>query len=397
MAGSTTWQRRTLGNWRRQIIPVAVWLVAVGAAGTLLIRRSVTGELTGIAVPEQRAIAALADGRLRLLPVELFESVKEGQTLAVLEDDRIQAALATAAAEAARLRSEFVAAESRLTAEAAAQEADYVAQARRFAIDVENLRLREVELHVTLEADRARVEFLRLQRDLFGNLREQAAVSELRFKSAEADLAALERTISANQDVLSDVQQDLAQASRRQEEYARHHALPAELDKALDPLRAAITVQQRRIDELSAEQSLLILKCPLDGKVSQLLRGVGESIRTGEPILMIASTRPSAVMVYAAPSQLLRLGDGATVRLDLSRDGRDSKSVAAHVQAVGPTIEQLPARLWRNPSIPEWGWPVRISIPPAMDVLCGEMISVSAQSGPERPDPQTPALGNRLQ
>ena len=51
--------------------------------------------------------------------------------LVVLEDDLVQASLATAAAEASRLRAELAAAEGRIVVESAVQEAEHLAEARR--------------------------------------------------------------------------------------------------------------------------------------------------------------------------------------------------------------------------------------------------------------------------
>ena len=321
MAQSVTWQGHAIWRWRRHALPLLVWLVAVAAAGWLFIHRSSTCELTGIARPEQRDVAALTNGRLRLVPVGLLDSVKEGQPLAVLEDDCLQASLATAAAEAARLRAELVAVEDRLTIDAAVQQADHMAEARRYAVDVESARLREIELQVTIETNRIKLEFLRLQKDLLSNLRGQRAVSELRFRSAEADHKAQEKNIAENQKALTQVRQDLEQARQRQESFAQNHVVPRAIDKALEPLRAAVTVQERRITELSLERSMLVLKSPMDGVVSQLLRGVGESVRTGEPILTVASPRPSAVVAYATAGQAVQFEAGSHVRLEVVREG----------------------------------------------------------------------------
>ncbi|NLX13260.1 MAG: hypothetical protein GXY44_06340 [Phycisphaerales bacterium] len=114
MARSITWKGWGIGNGRRRVLPILVWLIAAGASVWLLVYRAARTDLVGIANPERRDVAALTDGRLRLMPVALFDPVTAGQPLVVLEDDRLQAALATAAAEAARLRAELAAAEIRL-------------------------------------------------------------------------------------------------------------------------------------------------------------------------------------------------------------------------------------------------------------------------------------------
>ena len=377
MSQSFRWQAHATWRWRRHALPLVVWLVAAGTAGWLFVHRSSTCELTGIAQLDQRDVAALTNGRLRLVPVEMLDSVTEGQPLAVLEDDRIGASLATAAAEVSRLRAELAATEDRLVVDAAVQHADHMAEARRYAVDIERNRLHEIELQVAMETDRIKVEFLRLQQDLLGNLRGQRAVSELRFRSAEADYRALERNMSENQKALAQVRQDLELARQRQDSFLGNHVEARAIDKALEPLRAAVTVQERRIAELSVDRSMLVLKSPIDGVVSQLLRRAGESVRTGEPIMTVASTRPSAVIAYATAAQVLQFQPGLPVRLDVVREGIARHSVGARVHVVGPLAEKLPVQLWHNPTIPEWGWPVKIAIPPRLGILGGEVIGVA--------------------
>lgn len=377
MAQTLSWQGHRVRRWRRHVVPAAVWLLAAAVAGGLLLHQSTTYALVGIAHVQQRAVAAQTDGRLRFVPVTLFDAVKAGQTLAVLEDDRIQALLATAAAEVARLRSELAAAEDRLAVEAAVQEAKHLTDARGYAVDVESNRLREIELQITLEADRVRLDYLRLQRDLLANLNEQRAVSDLRFRAAEAEYRALETRIGENEKALAEVRLALEQARQRQELFTQHHVEPPSVTKALEPLRAAVTVQERRIAELAVDRSLLVLTSPIDGVVSQLLRGAGESVRNGEPILTIAPTRASAVMAYASAAQLPRLQPGASVRLVVNREGSAGQSVDTRVQALGPTVEQLPPRLWRSPTVPEWGRPVMIAVPPVLGISGGELVGVS--------------------
>lgn len=380
MAESMTWRRGGIGHWRRHVIPIAVWMGAIAVAGTLLARRAVTCEHVGVAIPEERTVAALTDGRIRLLAAEPFVHVKAGQTLAVLEDEQVRAALATAAAEAARLRLKVAAEQSRLAAEATEWELGCGAHARRYAVDLESNRLRACELRVTLEADGVQLEFLRLQRELMQKLCAEGAVAELRFKAADAECRALEERVAATASVLKQVQQDVEAARARQQDFAGRQGLPPNVETALEPLRAAITVQERRIDELAVAGALLVLKAPLDGRVSELLRGVGETVRVGETIATIVAERPVAVVVYATPAEVTQLEPGAGVQLELARGQWERRVVQSHVLAVGPTVEQLPQRLWRNLSVPEWGWPVRIAVPPTLDALCGETMGVAIES-----------------
>lgn len=377
MAQPTTWRSRGFRRWRRHAVPLVVWLAAIGGAGRLITQRASICDMTGIARPEQREIIALTDGRLRLLPVELLGQVREGQTVAVLEDQLLQASLATAGAEATRLQAELTATEQKLTVEAAAQQTDYLTEARRYAIDVERNRLHEAEVQLTIKTDQVKLEYRKVERDLLADLERQHAVSELRSKEANTDCMAMEKTIEENQKVLERVRLDLQEARERQEAFAKGHVGPQAIDKALEPLRAAVTVQERAIDELEMRRAMLVLTSPVAGVVTQVLRGPGEAVRSGEPIMTIVAERPSSVIAYVPAAQAVQLDPGSVVRLEIARENGIRKSARTHIEAIGPVAEKTPTQLWRNPTIPEWGWPVKIAIPPDLGILCGEVIGVS--------------------
>ncbi|NLX13971.1 MAG: HlyD family efflux transporter periplasmic adaptor subunit [Phycisphaerales bacterium] len=236
--------------------------------------------------------------------------------------------------------------------------------------------MHKLELQVTIETDRARLDFLRTRRDLFDKLRGLRAVSELGFKSAEAEFVSLEKSLEENAKALTQTRADLEQARQRREQFAQYHVVPLTLDQALEPLRAAVTVQERLIDELSLEHTMLVLKSPMDGVVSQILRGAGESVRSGEPILTVVSTRPAQIIAYIAPAQASRLTAGTPVRLETMRESNSRQTLDSRIEAVGPQVEQIPTRLWRNPAVPEWGWPVKIMVPTELEILCGETVGV---------------------
>ena len=87
MARDAKWQSYGFGRWRRHSMPVLVWMGAVAAVIWLIGHRAACVELVGIARAEQRQVAAVNDGRLAMIPVRLFEQVRAGETLAVLEDE----------------------------------------------------------------------------------------------------------------------------------------------------------------------------------------------------------------------------------------------------------------------------------------------------------------------
>ena len=69
----------------RHFVPVTVWLVALACVVWLFYRRAQRFEVVGIARGQVRQIATSSAGRIKSISVELFEPVKAGQTLAVVD------------------------------------------------------------------------------------------------------------------------------------------------------------------------------------------------------------------------------------------------------------------------------------------------------------------------
>jgi HlyD family secretion protein len=360
--------------WRRHGPSVLVWLAALGGVVYLLGRRTYHFEATGIAQGDIRQIAAATLGRIRFVPVRLFENVRQGQTLTVLEDDRIQCDLATASAEIARLRAELHATQDRLDVDARNRKIDRMTEARRFATDVENARIRILDLTTILETDRTTLDDLRLKMKFTQNIFSKEAATDFETQTARINFAALERKIRENERELVQARLDLEQSKRRNDDFVKQTPAFPSLDLALAPLREAVTVQERRVTALAMDRAMLVLKSPLDGTVSQMIRGVGEAVRPGEPILVVSARRASSIVAYASDFQIGEIKEGMPVELITQAGG--GRIVGSKVVSVGPVIEQIPVRLWRNPSIPEWARGILVAVPTNLNLVPSELIVI---------------------
>jgi membrane fusion protein, multidrug efflux system len=376
MPPSIRWQAFSGSRWRRHFVPGAVWLAAAGAAGWLLTERAGNFMTAGLARGEQRQIATETSGRLLLLPVNLFEPVRAGQTLAVLEDERIQARLATAAAEVTHLQAELVATADRLVAEAEARASDAAADSRRFAVDVEATRIKALALTTTIEADRITLQRMQFRLDRMLTLRDAETAASDELDDAQIDHAALQKQIEENTTLLEQLHCDLEEAVARRDAFLQLPVQNPAPDTALEPLRAAVSVQERRVAEVALERAMLVLRSPIDGVVSEVLRRPGESVLPGQPILIVAAPRPAEIVAYASPAQMAQVTIDRPLRVALVRPGQPPRAARSRVLGVGPTAEQLPARLWQNPAVPEWGWPIAIAVPRELPLLPGEVLVV---------------------
>ena len=149
----------------------------------------------------------------------------------------------------------------------------------------------------------------------------------------------------------------------------------ASLDSALEPVRKAIKVQEKRIDEIATRRQALVLKAPFDGIVSQIQARAGQTVLAGAPILTIAEARPTEIIAYADEKQAGLLRENMEVQL-IKTNVPAQIALAARISHLGPTIELIPVRLLRNPLIPQWGRPFLVLIPPGLELMPGELVGI---------------------
>jgi len=366
-----------IGLWRWHILSVLVWFGAAAGVVGLFFYRSQRFEVLGFAAGEVRQIAATCTGRLKSVPVQLFETVSQGQTVAVLDDEHLQAQLATVSAEIKRLMAELIPTQEQLLAEAASSQSNWIADKRRFAIDVENARLRILELKTLIETDRLMLENLNLEVKTAEDLLEQQAVAPYELHKAQIEYNTLAKKIEENQNLLAQSEQDLKQTQRRYDDFAQHLLRHRPVDSSLEPIREAIKVQEQLIEELLVERAALVLKSPFDGVVSQIQARLGEAVLPGVPILTVAQAHPAEIIAYGSENQVSQIEEGTIV--ELVKNSQPAQIAQSQVSYVGPVVEQMPLRLWQNPNIPQWGRPFLVKVPPQMKLIPGELVGIRRQ------------------
>jgi len=312
-----------------------------------------------------------------LMPIRLFDEVRQGQTLAVLEDDQVRSALATASAEVARLRAELAATEARLEADAQNQQLARTAEGRRFATDVETVRLRVLDLTTEIETDRIALADLKLQAEVLQSAQPSDAAASGQPEDVRSPYASLRKRIEEDEAALVQARNDLADAQRRLADFeAQHPAVPS-LETTLAPLREAITVQDRRVAELSVERAMLVLTSPMDGTVIAVFRGAGEAVRPGDPLVSVVAKEPTSVLAYLSDREFNEAEKGMRVELVTRAD--PTRMGLSTVQMLAPAVETKPMQLWRNPAVAEWGRAVLVTVPHEMRLFPGEVVVVRSR------------------
>lgn len=379
-----------LSRLRRHILSILVWLCVVACVVVLFTRRSQRFEVVGIAQGQVRQIAANCTGRLKSIPVQLFDQVSLGQPVAVVDtivdneqpQDELQAQLSTILAEIEHLTSQLVPTQDDLLAEKVDRETSRLNESRRFSVDVENARLEILRYRALIETDRIMLEDLNLEVQTIKELLAQEAVAPYELQKAQVQYESLAKKIAENGQLLEQAKSALKLAQQRHDEYTQYKPYHPSVEDALNVIRKAIKIQERRMDEILIQiealepRKSLKLTAPIDGVVSQILRWPGEAVLASEPILTITEVHPTEIIAYALEDQADQIQKGMAVELVKQHASKKIEIARSQIIYIGPLIEQLPVRLWRNPNFPEWGRPFIIKAPPQMKLITGEVVGI---------------------
>lgn len=372
------------GSLRMHIVPVVVWLAAVAVVVFMFHSRSQRFEVFGLALGQVREISSTSVGRLLSVPVQLFQSVREGDPVAVVDTvldhkhlkEELDAKRRVFLAEIERLKAELKATEDRMAADASAQEAGVVMDQRRLVVDVENARLRVLELKAQVETDQVALEELQLDKKIFiaqGRL-QQAGASQYELQKTEAAYNSLVKRIEANQYLLSQAEQDLKYAQKRFDDFSQRQLRHPSAELALDVIRKEIGVQEESIAEILQGRVALVVESPFDGVVSAIQRSPGEAILPGEPILSISESEPREILAFASRSEIERIR--INMKVELKKNGSPVQVAYSQITHLGPDVQLMPEQLRANPAIPQWGRPILIKIPPGFKLVPGELVRI---------------------
>jgi multidrug resistance efflux pump len=389
---------------RLHLLPILVWLGALACVIGLFTRRSQRFEIVGMARSPVLHVSVNCAARLRSVPVKLFENVKKGQTVAIVntvldnEQPRIelQTQLNTILAEIEHLSAQLVPTQETLLAEESDRVISRIERMRTFDIDIENARIQILSLRSQIEYDRIVLEDLAMEAKIVRDLVEQKAFAPYEQEKAQVQYNALAKKIEENENLLEQAKSDLPQAQQRRDEYAKSLPFNPSVDDALEVIRKQIAVQERLMDGVLAQlealkaRESLELKAPIDGVVipvqqranealmsrpgEKIMGRPGEVVTAGEPILAIAEARPSEIITYIGDNLLGQVEENMPVEIIKNRE--PLQIARSQITQIGPTMELIPERMWLNPNIPQWGCPVLIEIPEGLELTPGEMIGI---------------------
>ena len=381
-------------HWQRiryQLVPVlvfcaasvtAIWLWGQHAGLT-----SAVGEVEVLRID----VTAPADGMMVSAgrDWQMFDSVQKGDLLARVDDGLVKAALITLQKQIAQIEKELAATEAKTrrdleeyARERAGLGTDEVVSLRRLQMDIEQLRLQILDRQAQLQTDEIELKRQVERYDAVSKLAEKGVETQARLWDLRLQRDVVKERKEGNEKGLAEAKKQFHEGQLREKALReslgklRATTQPASpLDVYLAPIRASIDVEEARMRELTLQIEAREVRAPFSGSVREIFRWAGQTVRMGDPILTLVSEEQPHVMAYVREHHLVEPRIG--MRVDMRVRTLPVRTVEGLIDQVGPQIVRVPLQHLRDPKIPEWGLPVRISMPEASGIRAGELVDIT--------------------
>ena len=367
-------------RWRRfryGVLPPLSFLACVALTLWLWQRQgqlpNAIGEVEVVRLP----VAAGVDGKLLPIsesqpPWELFDTIKNGQLIARLDDAVAWAEVDILKHDLTRLRLEAGAAQTQLKLDTLRVDHDQITEKTRLVWQVEQYRLDVLDRIALIESDRIELQRLEARLQFIKPAYEKGSLTEMEFLDNVAQRNVVEKRIQDNTAARDEARSQLERARQHLQKYAPLK-IP-ELDAVLAPFEAEVATQESRIRHLKMQIASLYIRAPIAGTICEIFCRPGQYVQAGDPILTIATDEGRYAVTYLRQEQRIQPVPGMLVDVRPRIPGTRTEEVA--VQRVGPQFEQIPLNHQRDPRVPEWGLPVRIALPKTFHPRPGEMIDI---------------------
>lgn len=323
---------------------VAVLAVTVWLWGENLANPVVMGQAESIVAE----VASPQPGRISQLNVTLFQEVKAGDVIAVV--DATDPLILSNTIAVIRAEMELIRAEAGLDGGDKIRLADF--------------RLSWMTRRAELASAQAQLIYAR------SNFERASALAAEKIDATDTlDLARSEYDQLTYEVEQLKLAVDAAEASWRSlGSKAAAEELPA--------TRAALAVEEENLKLAEAQLQPIILTAPISGRVSKLEKASGSTVVEGSPIATIATTTPDRIIGYL--SQPLRIEPKVGMQAEVRSRGLVRKVGIAQITEVGPRIEvfDAPLRVRGMGAAQERGLPIIISMPPNLTIRPGELVDI---------------------
>jgi len=283
-------------------------------------------------------ISSKVTGRIRTLDVDEGSDVKQGQLIATLEGDELQAQLrqvraALQSGEGKLAQARIVLRVEPITVKSQIRQAEEALRAagERLSLLQTGPRTQEIEEgRANLRQAQARLEIARLTRDRYRALLIDGAISKQEVDRTDTDHDAAEAAVRATKERLGTLEEgsrgEDIRAARADRDRAAAALEAARAGAATVDIRAqevqvaesAVREAQANVKRLETQVAELQVFAPLDATVLTKAAEVGEVVAAGKPLVLLGDLDHPWIKVYVPETVVgkIRLGTPARVLVD---------------------------------------------------------------------------------
>jgi multidrug resistance efflux pump len=345
-------------HWRQfrvNVLPHVTFFIVLLAVIWLWGRNLANPLLTGQAEGLESDVASPRAGRISQLKVVLYQDVKAGDLIAVV--DALDPLILSNTVNLAQAEMNAI------RADGGFRPTDQVRYAQ---LEFDWLNLRAELASLKVEVTLAELEQQRAAKLLADKL-----ISQGEYDIANAVYESKRSAFNEKQEVVTDMGKQLTKLSPASSAESKY-------------ISAALALAEAEFHVAEAQLAPVKLLAPISGRVRTLSKLAGATVSTGDPIVTISSQDVDHIVGFL--SQPLRLepkvGERVTVR-SRSTQRVEGTAIITHV---GPRVELFdsPLRVRGMGSSQQRGLPIIISVPPNLNLLPGELVDLTL-------DTKTPA------
>jgi multidrug resistance efflux pump len=335
-------------QFRVKVLPLVTFLGALGATLWLWTVNQANPLVMGTAQGVEADVTSPKPGTLIELHVVRYQEVKQGDVIAVLREASTEVATNTLAV----LRAEM---------EVLRTQGGYDAGDRlrygQFRLDwmLQRAELVALQQQVTY----AEAEYRRNEQLLANKIVDASAydIAKRDLEQARESVAALSHAIELTEQTLQELD-------------------PNDISSESPSLRASLELLDAKLRLLEMKFQPVLLKSPIDGRISKINKLQGTVVAEGEVIISIASPHVDCILGYIA--QPVRVEPSQGMDVEVRSRGLHRAVGQAQVTEVGPRIEifNAPLRIRGMGNAQQRGLPILVSIQPNMPLRPGELVDL---------------------
>ena len=326
------------------VLLAVIWLWGRNLANPLL-----TGQAEGF----ESDVASPRAGRISQLKVVLYQEVKAGDVIAIVDalDPMILSnTVSLAQAEMNAIR-----------ADGGFRPTDKVRYAE-FEFEWLNLRSE-------LAALKTQLTFAEIELQRSTKLMEDKLISQSDFDKTNTIYQVIQHTYTEKQAVVAEMEKRLKELNPANSEESKY-------------VSAALAVAEAKFHVAEAQLAPLKLVAPISGHVRTLSKLAGATVSTGDPIVTISSSEVNHIIGFL--NQPLRLEPKVGERVIVRSRGMRRVTGMAVITQIGPRVEMFdtPLRVRGMATSQQRGLPIIVNVPANLNLLPGELVDLTLDTTP---------------